>query len=50
MSIPMSWRSSASSHSSEYEQYVGEDSANKGGYVIHNEPEHHDNSHDDGGH
>jgi len=45
MSIPMSWRSSAASHSLEYEQYVGED-----GYVIYKEPEHHDNSHDDGGH
>ena len=45
MSIPMSWRSSAASHSLEYEQYVGDD-----GYVIYKEPEHHDNSHDDGGH
>ena len=50
MSIPILWRSSAGSHSSEYEQYVGEDSANKGGYVIHKEPEHHDNGHDDGDH
>ena len=49
MSIPMLWRSSGESHQSEYEQYIGVDSFDKGGYVIHKEPEHHD-SHDEGGH
>ena len=49
MTIPMAWRLSAESHQTEYEQYVGQDSANKGGYVIHKEPEHHGN-HDEGGH
>ena len=49
MTIPMAWRSSAESHKKEYEQYVGQDSANKGGYVIHKEPEHHGDHHE-GGH
>ena len=49
MSIPMLWRSSAESHKSEYEQYIGVDSFDKGGYVIHKEPEHHDTDHE-GGH
>ena len=49
MIIPMAWRSSAESHQSEYEQYIGVDSFDKGGYVIHKEPEHH-NSHDEEGH
>tara|TARA_B110000263_G_scaffold130308_1_gene113301 strand:+ start:3972 stop:4418 length:447 start_codon:yes stop_codon:yes gene_type:complete len=49
MSIPMLWRSSAESHKSEYEQFIGVDSSNKGGYVIHKEPEHHD-THPEEGH
>ncbi len=43
--LPISWRTSAGSHSSEHEQYIGQDE-----YVIFNEPEHHDNHHEDGGH
>ena len=50
MSIPMAWRSSAESHKAEYIQYIDQDTKNIGGYVIHKEPEHHDNTHDDGGH
>jgi len=49
MSIPMLWRSSGESHKSEYEQYIGIDGSDKGGYVIHKEPEHHDTDHE-GGH
>ena len=45
MTIPMAWRASGESHQSEYEQYIGVDSANKGGYVIHKEPEHHEEGH-----
>jgi len=48
MSIPMLWRSSAESHNVDYEPYVNQDSASEGGYVIHKEPEHHDNHHEDG--
>ena len=48
MSIPMLWRSSGESHKSEYEQYIGVDSFDKGGYVIHKEPEHHDANHEEG--
>ena len=47
MSIPMLWRSSGKSHESEYEQYIGVDSFDKGGYVIHKEPEHHDADHEE---
>tara|TARA_B100000700_G_scaffold166980_1_gene184506 strand:- start:330 stop:764 length:435 start_codon:yes stop_codon:yes gene_type:complete len=45
MTIPMAWRASGESHQSEYEQYISVDSVNKGGYVIHKEPEHHEEGH-----
>tara|TARA_Y100001934_G_scaffold178368_1_gene211097 strand:+ start:21 stop:479 length:459 start_codon:yes stop_codon:yes gene_type:complete len=45
MTIPMAWRASGESHQSEYEQYIGVDSANNGGYVIHKEPDHHEGGH-----
>jgi len=48
MFIPMLWRSSAESHKSEYEQFIDIDSSNKGGYVIHKEPKHHDAHHEEG--
>ena len=48
MSIPMLWRASAESHNVDYEPYVNQDSASEGGYVIHKEPAHHDNHHEDG--
>ena len=50
MSIPMAWRSSGESHEAEYIQYIDQDAKDIGGYVIHKEPEHNDNSHDNGGH
>ena len=50
MTIPMWWRSSGESHSIEYEPYVGQDSASEGGYVIHKEPVHHDDHHEEAGH
>jgi len=50
MIIPMAWRSSGESHKAEYEQYIGQDSASEGGYVIHKEPVHHDDHHEEAGH
>tara|TARA_B100000029_G_C17110120_1_gene791173 strand:- start:105 stop:506 length:402 start_codon:yes stop_codon:yes gene_type:complete len=47
MIIPMAWRESGESHNTQYEPYVGQDSVSKGGYVIHKEPEHHDNHHEE---
>ena len=46
MIIPMAWRSSGQSHNTQYEPYVGQDSSSRGGYVIHKEPEHHDDYHE----
>ena len=45
MSIPMLWRSSGESHKSEYEQYIGVDSDERGGYVIHKAPEYDKDEH-----
>ncbi len=42
--MPLSWRASAESHASQYEQYIDQD-----GYVTFKEPENHD-AHEDGGH
>ena len=50
MIIPMAWRSSGESHKAEYEQYIDQDSASEGGYVIYKEPAHHDDNHEEAGH
>ena len=36
--MPLAWRASGESHDEQYEQYVGQDLDNKGGYVIFKEP------------
>ncbi len=38
MTIPMWWRSSGEAHQVQYEQYIGVDLDDKGGYVIFKEP------------